>query len=166
MKIATTYKEVLKDYPYIIEQLEKIKSRSRAKAAKEPLEKYEFSYEVCERITCCSFGDLISGKAQEDRIKKAEMILQERLDDSLSRLGISVSASFSRACFRSDGIRFDNSISRPKVIVDCYRKQHEENIKEEERAASLTPEEREAETEELLKQLRGPGFMELRIPRR
>lgn len=63
--------------------------------------------------------------------------------------------------------RFSSDITKtvPQIVIDEYRKRLEESEKEQQRVDKLSPAERDKEVESLLKQLRGPGFVELRVGR-
>lgn len=58
-------------------------------------------------------------------------------------------------------------IELPREIEEDVRKQRQEELAEKARITALTPEERDRETNEALRQLRrSPGFVEMRIPTR
>jgi hypothetical protein len=159
MELQTTYKEVSELYPETIKHLEKEKMRSKAKNAKEPLSKFKFVYDWCVRIQASSLADIMSGKAHAEAGERRKMTLQQRVDDKMSRISVTVRVALGHTRYCSE------LKSVPPAIIEQCRRDFEEQIAEEKRIDSLTPEQREAETQAILEELRkNPGFTEIQVP--
>jgi len=154
MKFAELpYEEALSRHPEgvaeILRKLRAGKSKSRNAAP----ETFTWSYQGCVEVT--GSGSLATVLA--NHMKPAPvMSLDEKVADQLSRTRVSLCGTVGRWAGHAD-------VSTMPAEVEAYaRKGFEKEAAEEARLAALTPAQRKAEVEDLLKQLRkSPGFFEL-----
>ena len=160
MKISITEETVKKDFPDIYKKFQERKEKSKAKGSFIPFDKFEFSFEIAERIQCHTLGDIFSGKALKDQKKEINLTIDEQLQKRLKNLSVWISASCGQYCLGSDTLK-----EIPEQVKDQYRKSIQEQEDERKRVEALTPEERNEETQRLLKELRkDPDFFEMHIP--
>lgn len=158
MKINITEGTVKKDFPNIYKEFREKKKKSKAKGSHVPLSEFEFSFEIAEKIQGCSLNDVLSGKVLKD--KREEMTVEERLRKQLKNVFVQIQASYGRYQLRSEVLE-----EIPEQVEDGYRKSIQEQEEERKRVEALTPEERDKETQVLLRELRKyPGFLEMHIP--
>jgi len=146
MKMSISYTEALTAYPKETAEAvaELRKSRSKHRKTDPSTLPWEFSWGV--EVKAHSFADLLSGKAQQDAVDRDKMSLNERVQDEVKRTKVSIGVA---------GRYYAKLPDVPQPIVDGIVKGHEARIAEEQRIASLTPEQRQAEVNDALRQLGG-----------
>lgn len=164
MKIEISYKEAIAQFPEAVQELkDKLESGTSKQKGTDPS---EFSYCISwgQRVKGGSFLDMIKS-GQEERERLDSMTDEERYDVDRrvneilpSICAISLGASIGRW---GSAVSIAEDGDPPQAIIDSYRESEKKNIAMEKKSDSLTPEEREKETQGLLGQLRGPGFMEV-----
>lgn len=118
----------------------------------------KWTYVWCQSIQSTNFMDIISGKAQQEAAKERTKTLEQRLADVKPCIGCSLKGQVGK---KSHTVMLDEV---PDKVLDSYRTQFAKDIAEEQRVDALTDEQREAEVQSLLKELRkDPGFMEFRV---
>ena len=159
--IELSYEEARRQYPdkvdEVMTKLRKGKSRHRD-AAPEELE-WSIEYGVLVPGQLVTFADLIVGRVEDPRERRSRMSLDERVEEIVQGVTAYLRGKIGRF------IAFSSQIEGcPEEVRAAIRRGVEEDIAEEARVAALSPEERQAEAEEALRQLRKmPGFMEIRI---
>lgn len=112
-----------------------------------------WTYDWGQLIQSTSFGDIISGKAQQDAKKERTRTLEQRLNDIKPNIRCGLNGKVGR---KSHYVCLSKV---PKKVLDQYRAQFAKDIAEEQRIDGLTEEQRQAEVKALLKELRkDPGF--------
>lgn len=161
MDIPTTYNAISKRYPEELAKFKEKLKKSKARSKNIPLKDREFRFSACLSIEGKSLDQMIqyvaSGQREKDAEELSKRTIEQRVTDFVSRTTCWISVYCGRAWMQSEPIPV------PKEFHDYYRKQQEENLREEVRVASLTPEEKQKEVDLLLKQLAGPGFVALKI---
>jgi hypothetical protein len=149
--INISYAEAVREFPDAIKDvLKQIKPTSQA--AKKKPEELKWTIQWGETIKASSFG----GIAPYDKLNTIEDKLAFRLSQCSSYLYATCKANYCVAL-----------PVNPKKLIEKLREHIEKETAERKRVESLTPEQCQAETEDLLKQLRGqPGFLEVMIPAR
>jgi hypothetical protein len=136
--------------------------KKKLKGSPMNLKSVKYSVNYGEKIQCESLADSLSNLSE---FKSKE---RPKFDPAVYSF-ISFKVNFGT----KNGITyFTNDISKPqttlltKKLNTQYDKQLKDDLKEEKRVNALSPKERENEISELLTQLRGPGFMEIKISHR
>jgi len=134
MRLKTTYQEVLKRYPQQVAEILKKKDESSSKSKDMKPSDMRWEFDWC---VCIGSN------------------------------GHNIPSTIVSVCLvgkAGHGRWYAGLLETPHEITDLYDKQKEEEKKEKERISKLTPEERNRETQKILKQLRGmPGFWEINI---
>jgi len=151
-----------KGYQALMAQARKKLKRSKAKKKGKSVNELKWYIGYSEEIRGSgSFEDLISGKTRDEEAKHDALPLNERLDDLVARTHACLEANMPGA---SVYLQLDHV---PGILKNELRErltqEAEKQANEEERLSLLTPEEREAEVQDLLEQLQGPGFMVLKV---
>lgn len=158
--VTLTYAEVEKRHPQelkrLIEQLRK--SKSKQKDADPTGMTFEYNYAMrCEGFTGAQVLDHLSGVKPLPERKKF-VTVEEKVADWMERATpVNLTGKLGRwyGCER---------VPNPPELEENFRLDAEREVAEEQRRASLTDEEREAETQEILRQLSGMGgFVGFRI---
>lgn len=159
MRLEITYEQALREYPKEVDEIiRKIrKGRSKHKNAAPETLTWEFNWGV--RIDACSFEDILSGKAHADQRREAEKTIDEKVNDYASRCSVILQAWREKMFAGSERLE-----PVPSQILAQYRKQLEKTLEEQTRFNDLTPKEQQEELEDLIDQLRGPGFVALSVP--
>jgi len=164
VELKTTYQEMKDRYPKSVEDVISKVEKSRSKLKKIVPSKWEWEISWCVLIPSMNLGDTfanITNKTEEKadaewRANKSKSVC-ERLLEKVS----GVSAMIGTKGYRSK----INSI--PVEIRDINKKYAKEEYEEDKRLLSLTKEELNAETNDLLGQLHGsPGFTAIGIARK
>lgn len=155
MRFPTTYEEAKAEFPDAVkEAIEDLrKSRSKFRKADPATLKWFFTWGV--QVQAHSFKDILNGKAQQRQKDIMDMTMQERIDDCVSRsiCGVMVANSY-----------HGKTNTVPKVILQHIVKSEMEEEAERRRLDEMPDEERAAEAERLLNELRGsPGFVEVHL---
>jgi hypothetical protein len=160
MRRLVTYEEALKRHPQrVAEALARLrKSKSKWRNA-EP-ETLMWAYSWCKQVKGMSFPEMLAS-VKNPQPKKV-LTEQQRVDEEIGAYILGLDIETPGAHYWSEKF---SVVDMPPEIVDEVRARIQADMKEEARLATLTPEQRGAEVEGLLKQLRGkPGFFEVRIP--
>ena len=161
MKLQIPYAEVKSKFPnevdLIMKRLRKSSSINKHWDAAELT--WEFNWG--QRVQGLSFQDVVAGKRE-----KTFPELHSSADEKNVRefLGNSITWNITGRA----GKWFAHSLAQegniPDEILALYVKMYNDQIAERQRIAGLTPEERQAEVEAVLKALRrSPGFVELNL---
>jgi hypothetical protein len=138
---ALTHKQAQQLHP---KEYKELKSKSRSV---KPFSMLKIGYELCELIQSdrgtFSFADMLAGKAPAE----------DSIEDKLQRFRKNAMASL---CAGRASVPLQDI---PEVLIDQRRKNLEKDETERTRFKSLTPEQQDQETQDLLRQLAGPGFM-------
>ena len=153
-----TYDEAFKRHPSEVERITLKLRRGKSKARLIPAQELEWSYECCVRIEGSgSLADVLSG-AMSKRLKKEAQSIDALVEDEVRRTGTVLKASLGRW---GDSAAVHN----PPEVAIKVRERLEADAQEKARFNALTPEQQNAERNELLRQLsRSPGFMCVSIP--
>lgn len=151
MIIELSYEEARRQYPdrvdEVMTKLRKGKSRHRD-AAPEELE-WSIEYGVLVPGQLVTFADLIVGRVEDPRERRSRMSLDERVEEIVQGVTAYLRGKIGRF------IAFSSQIEGcPEEVRAAIRRGVEEDMAEEARVAALSPEERQAEAEEALRQLR------------
>lgn len=160
MELETSYTEVKKRFPKqvaaAVAEIRKGKSRDKDMPEKE----MRWVFDICVTIKATSFQDLLSGKAQDDEEREDAMTAEEAAKDEIKRTHVGIVAKAGRAR------GFAKLPKVPFEVAREIRRRHKELKKEQEaeekRQATLTPEQKQKEIEDLLAQL--PGVVGVTIP--
>jgi hypothetical protein len=151
-----TYETLLRDHPVQVQEAIEDLRKSRSKFRNDPPESFKWGYDWC--VLHKGSGTL------------AEMLAREpsppaSIDEQVKEHG---TACHVRVLMQKKSSRFTSELlaTTPQFILDDYRKGLEERAAEQARFNALPPEERQRELESTLKQLRGPGFVAIQVPRR
>jgi len=121
----------------------------KSKNSKTPFDKFKIGYELSEKVEAFSITDVLSGKAHSSINDSVEDKLQTFRKNA--RVSLTVKG---RGIYRGVPLQ-----EIPEMLIDQRRKSLEKEEVERNHFKSLTPEQQEQETVELLKQLAGPGFV-------
>jgi hypothetical protein len=117
-----------------------------------------WSYDWGVLIQSTPFTDIVSGKAHKAAQKERERTLDERLEDIKLNIRCGLQGKVGR---KSHYVCLSDV---PRKVLDYYRTQFAKCMAEEQRIDGLTEEQRLAEAQTLLKELRKvSGFMEFRV---
>jgi hypothetical protein len=134
------------EYVNLKSQFSNVKSKSFQGKKFKDLSLY---YDMFVVVQGCSFADMLAGP----RCSHHEPTVEERVQELRKNARVYLVAS-------TGNLRWDVPLKDlPKSIEDKYRGQYEKDEAERRRFEALSPEDKEAETTELLRQLAGPGFM-------
>ena len=156
MEIKLSYQEMKTNHPDLISVLvEKIRS-SNSKDKNKSEKDYDFYYSYGVAIKGHSFGDMMIELREINKEKEPEKSFDKIMEEKLnSVIGLSLTISAGRTK------RYIALNDKPKLFVDkfseLYLKSAEEEKREDERIAKLTPEERNRETQEIINELSGMG---------
>jgi len=165
MQIDITYKEAKKRYPVHVKEALARVAKSKNKYKHTHPELMHWCFDWCVRleggINGGDFLKMVAGEKPFPEHKKPSSEDAEA-DDYFRRATITLAVRLGNTTYTSAGKVTD----QPKEIGDFIRKSFRDDAAEAARIAKLTPEEREAESNEILGQLRrSPGFVEMTIPR-
>lgn len=160
MKLDITYERALEAWPNLVDEVVHKLRQGKSKQRNASPSDMKWSLEWAQMIPGGGFNltDIISGRVPRPAPKPETA--EGRWEQVRQNIGASLAGSIGRWWW---SVKIQEV---PEEIRNQYITKYEEDIAEEHRVAGLTDEERDAETEALLNQLRGPGFMELRIPLR
>ena len=162
MWLEINYKTAQKRYPKEVQEIiEKVRtSRSKNKNVSPELWAWGFSW--CVRIEGMiggnDFAQMIAGLKEFPKEKEPKSA-DEEVKDYARRAIVHLAGKISRAEWSStDPVKF------PDEIAQMIRKDFEKQQAEQARVDALSPEERDRETNEILRQLSGsPGFVALGV---
>ena len=160
MELLTSYEEAEKVSEQGVFKLEheayKKLRRSRAKNKGKDTSELTWFISYCEEITGDhSIEDIFSGKRAQDEFEKSKRGTKEKVDDIVSRTQASLGA-------RMPGAYVSAELEEvPQVLRDEIHNRVLKDEAEQARVDAMSPEERQQNIEELLGELRGPGFIEL-----
>lgn len=149
------YETLLRDHPAQVQAAIQDLRKSRSKFRGDPPESFKWGYDWCVLIKGGTLAEVLASKPQEP----------PSIDEQVRE---HANACHVRVLMQKKSSRFTSELltTTPQFILDNYREYLEERAAEYARFQALTPEEKQRELESTLKQLRGPGFVELHIPRR
>lgn len=154
MRIDITYAQAMADYPQEAQEAIAKLRKSRSKKRKADPATLKWQYDWGTQVGGHSFQDLLNGTAQNDAANRRDMTVKERIADEVSRTFVQVTVAGYGA----------KLTTVPAEIMREIIDHHTEEQREEQRIDALSPEERAAEVERLLGELRGtPGFFEVRL---
>lgn len=133
------------------------KGKSKEKNAKP--EELEWCYNWCVSVSCYSFNDIISGKARDDREEEDAMSIDDRVKDFASRCRVMLAGSKGRWW----GLATTPISPTPNEIIAPQRERFETEVADKARFDAMSKEEQNAEIQGLLGQLKGPGFVMVKI---
>lgn len=151
MELKISYAHAVKRHPdevkEAIAKLKKSKSKKRLVAPS----KLKWKYSWCVQIKSHSFNDIVNGAARRDAAKWEAMTLQERVNDEANRtkVHLTVAGNGYWAPLKS----VPDEIMEGIIEAQTYASQ------ERDRVLAMSEKERTAYLQDLLKQLRGPGFV-------
>jgi hypothetical protein len=117
----------------------------------------KWKYDWCQMMKSTSFLDILSGDPHDaDDVRNKD--IQTRLSEIEPNVRCDSWGSLGR---RNSRVSLDKV---PAAVMDTYRKNIEEEIADIKRFDSLSDAEKDAETEELIKEFRKMGGFFLRVP--
>lgn len=161
MKLQIPYDEVKKRFPQEVDLIMSKLRKSTSIRKQLPEEDLTWEFSWGQRVQGLSFQDLIDGKQEK---KFHELYPAADQDNVREFLGDSISwGIMGRAGKWSYGTP-EQRDDVPIEIIDLYVKMYTDQIIERKRIEGLTPEEKHAEREAVLKALRrSPGFVEVHL---
>lgn len=115
----------------------------------------KWKYDWAQRVQGMSFGQVLESIHKP---KPPEPSVDQKVKDVEKTLAVCLCGGYKR---KHKSVK----VSVPQFVLDCYRKGYEKDKAEQKRCDALTPEQREAEIQEDLKELsKDPGFMMFSIP--
>jgi hypothetical protein len=158
MRLAITYQSALERYPkQVAEILAKLQSgKSREKGAKP--EELDWHFDWCVRITgAYTFNEMIENIGKKEEPKS----IDEQVKEYEQNCSVCLTATKGR------WVGYSSLIPVPPEILESCRKGHEQQEADKKRFDALTPEQKNAEVNGLLKQLgRSKGFMAFSVERK
>lgn len=154
MFTKVSYTKLKKQYPDQVAEVEAKIKRSKNRLKNEKPNTFTWGFNWGVGIAAMNIGEFVQQVAKERRDPTED----EAVADYKTRVFASVSAIVGSTTYCSDG-----NIPCPKEIEDNYRKSLRAEAADKVRFAALTPEQRQNEINDLLSQLRGPGFMEINL---
>lgn len=153
MEIVIPYKTMLERHPMHVDEVVANMRASKSKFRNLDPAEMEWGYAYCQRIRAAN----PFARRQKDTRDEEQTYL-----DEIASYSVMI---FARPKQRRQSMFYaDSAISVPKEIQDEVRAGVHEQFVERARLAALSPEERQAEIDDLLGQLRGtPGFMEVAV---
>lgn len=159
MDYFVNYEDARMQYPEAVEAATQELRKSRSKFNKSDVSEMKWQYGVAQMIKGMNLGDMIAS-AHSNAVKPIDLSTFEEYweqikDDFIVMLEVRAGGT---SCYR---VKLNEV---PQCIKDDQQKTYDEHREEQKRQASLTPEERDAERDELIEQLKGPGFAMFSIP--
>ena len=136
---------------------EKKLRRSKAKNKGKSINELVWYITYCERVEGHSLEDIFSGKRALEAATKAQRTVKEQGDDIVSRTSALLCAKMPGA-YANIALKEIPLVLRDEIHIRVLKEEAEQA-----RVDALSPEESEAEMQELLSELEGPGFMALKI---
>jgi len=159
MRRPVTYEEVQTRYPQrVAEALARLR-KSKSKWRNASPETLTWAYSWSKQAKAMSLFDVLA-EMKNPQPKKV-LTEQQRVDEEIGAYTLNLDIETPGAHYWSEKFSIDEL---PPEIVEEVRARIQADTKEKERIDALTPEQQEEELEELLKQLRKPGFFEIHIP--
>jgi hypothetical protein len=118
--------------------------RSKSKNKGKDIDELEWHYESCVLVTPYSFNDLVAGKGANHY----SLTLEEKIVDEVGRTQTSLVCSMK-------GATAYHEVQNPVEVEQTVRKRLEMNENEQARIDAMTPEQRDAETAQLIALLSG-----------
>ncbi len=140
------------------EALADLERQHRAHTGKKrSFDEYHLGYSVSVQINGgCSFQEMLDSIS---RPRHPEPSMEERIQDEISRTHVYLTASLGRSHIHTP-VR-----PVPQTVVSKIREGAQRDYEERARVSRMSPEQRDREIQEALRQLRGsPGFVEMNIP--
>jgi hypothetical protein len=163
MFVELTHQEANRRHPKEYRDLIEQKRNSKAAGAQQEFEKFKIGYDIAVRIAVRVEGHSLGGMLAQLGQPRQEKTISEKLADYRKNASVCLTANYKT--FRLD-VKLDPVPEQ--LVIEEGKRLAEEELKqkqESERFNALTPEQQQAETEEILNELRkDPGFKELRIP--
>lgn len=167
MEIGITFEEAKKSHPEEVRKIIAELRSSKSKSKNSPEGVIQWSYSWSERARGYTIAEVLSG-ATGTRTKEPETFEEywaERERNIFCYLRGSVGKWFGVG--NKNGEVPPKLAKIPEVVREYYRKCFEKDLAERRRVAALTPEEKDKEIKEMLKQLgQSGGFFSIQVPRR
>lgn len=163
-----TYQRVRERHPTELEQLKAQVAASNMKGKTVPVEQWQFFYSTSTRIEGMTGTQFMEKMRSGDLDREEEArhnwdqtaTLEDRVTDHKERTEVRLIA---KPAARGGGVHVDISSIPPEVQNDIVETEHRE-MESIARLNAMTPEEREADTQRILRELRGsPGFAEIHV---
>jgi len=160
MRLETTYELAKERHPEQVEEIIATLRRSKSKQKNANPEDLNWYYDYCKAVKAHSFMEVIENARTRAQEPPSNPCVEARVASMVEGLHFRLSASRKHWIGTA---QLNEGFVPPELIAQFVERAEEERA-EQERIDNLTPEERDAEVQELLGELRqDPGFMEFEI---
>jgi len=154
MEMKITYEQAMADHPTEAAEAIALLRKSRSKHRKTDPATLKWQYIWGVEVRGNTFQELIDGTAAAQGAERRAMGLEERIADEAKRTSVSIAVH-----------GYGSGLPMvPTAIMHGIIDGSTEAYRQEQHAASLTPEQRAAEVQQLLAKLQGPGFAAFGVP--